>query len=95
MKKGSQQIKEAFINNLSKKISNTETDGKAVYYHGHKIIEKRPDGIYWTLAGYNTVSTKEKVNTIANACVFQKNYSLFVGDKEIDPCKWYKSESLV
>lgn len=48
-----------------KSIKNTMTDGKAVYLHGHKIIERREDGGWWvTLAGWNTVTTRSRIKDV-------------------------------
>jgi hypothetical protein len=65
MRKITSDIKTAFNNKTSKTIDNTETDGYSVWLHGNKIV-KRVDGCLWfTLAGWPTVTTRERINGIA------------------------------
>lgn len=61
------KIATAFNAHKPLKIANTETDGQAVWLHGNKIVERRTDGVYATLAGWNTPTTKERVNGITGA----------------------------
>lgn len=56
-------IARAFSEGKHKSVKNTRTDGKAIYLHGHKIIERREGGSLWvTLAGWNTVTTRSRIN---------------------------------
>jgi len=64
MRKITQKIANAFLLSNHKSIGNTRTNGKAVYLHGNKIAEKRQDGIYLSLAGWNTPTTRERLNGI-------------------------------
>ena len=64
MRKITKQIAEAFYAERELKINNTYTDGQAVWLHGNKIIERRRDGIWFTLAGWNTNTTRERLNGI-------------------------------
>ena len=65
MRKVTQQIKEAFEQRKAKKVGNTETDGESVWLHGNKIITRDPSGaVMATLAGWNTPTTRERVNGI-------------------------------
>ena len=49
----------------NKRIGNTATfDGK-VYLHNNKIAEWRENGLYMGLAGWNTPTTRERLNGIA------------------------------
>ena len=96
MRKVTEQIKKAFFEGKRKSIGNTWTDGKSVWLHTNKIItsETLADGskrIIWTLAGWNTVTTRERLNGILgdHFCgVFQRNYEPMVstqyGDKVIN-----------
>lgn len=57
-----------------------------VRLHGHKIVTLTAEGdIAFTLAGYPTVTTKERVNQFlpAGRRVFHKNNRLFFDDREI------------
>jgi len=89
MRKVTQDIRNAFMAGQSRTIGNTHTDGQAVWLHGNKIVERRTDGIYFTLAGWNTPTTRERVNGIAGASVYQKNFEPMIGDSIIDPNCWF------
>lgn len=65
MRKITKQIADAFYKQRRLAISNTRTDGQCVWLHGNKIIERQKDGTIWfTLAGWNTVTTRERLNGI-------------------------------
>jgi len=80
MRKITKQIAEALANGKNKTIGNTATfDGK-VYLHGNKIAEWKENGLYMSLAGWNTTTTRERLNGIAehlglNVSFNQKNYN--------------------
>lgn len=90
MRKITQTIKEAFENKQSKTVGNTFTDGQAVYLHGNKIIERRGKHIFATLSGWNTPTTRERLNGILNAGFHQKNFEAFLNDKPVDENSWIK-----
>jgi hypothetical protein len=88
MRKVTEKIARAFVSESSLSVSNTTTDGKAVWLHGNKIIERRPDGIWFSLCGWNTATTRERLNGVlyminASAYVSTRNGQAFVmcGDK--------------
>lgn len=62
MRKVTKQIAEAFFAQRALKVSNTHTDGQAVWLHGNKIAERRRDGVWISLAGWNTNTTRERLN---------------------------------
>lgn len=85
-----EEIKNAFESKKSRTISNTRTDGQSVWLHGNKIIERRPDGVYATLAGWNTPTTRERVNGITGARFHQKNHIAHLNGTEVCPKEWVK-----
>jgi len=91
MRKVTQQIATAFAEGKSKTVGNTRTDGTSVWLHGNKIVERREDGIFWTLAGWDTVTTRDRVNGIANAGVYQQKFKQFVDGVAIDIFEWRKA----
>lgn len=94
MRKVTQQIKAAFEQGKSLKVGNTETDGKTVWLHGNAIVKRDPDGLVrWSLAGWNTPTTRERVNGIANAGVFQHKFEPVLNGQEIDPFDWFASNT--
>ena len=94
MRKVTQQIKQAFEQGTSLKVDNTKTDGKTVWLHGNAIVKRDPDGLVrWSLAGYNTPTTRERVNGIANACVHQVKFEPMLNGQQIDSYDWFASNT--
>lgn len=90
MRKVTETIKRAFESKKAVTCGNTYTDGKAVYLHGNKIIERRANGIFATLAGWNTPTTRERVNGITGAGFHQKNFEPLLNGEPVDANAWYK-----
>lgn len=94
MRKVTEQIKKAFEQGRSLKIDNTKTDGKTVWLHGNAIVKRDPDGLVrWSLAGWNTPTTRERVNGIANAGVCQFKFKPVLNGEIIDSCDWFASNT--
>ena len=65
MRKISKQIAEAFNQGKTKTIGNTFTNGKEVFLHGNLIAWRSPGNtLELTLAGWPTVTTRERLNAI-------------------------------
>lgn len=65
MRKESLKIAAAFAAGVAASAARTSTDGQAVYLHGNRIAQREADGSVWvTLAGWGTVTTRDRVNTI-------------------------------
>lgn len=80
----------AFFAGRALTLGNTRTDGNSVWLHGNKIVEMREDGVYATLAGWNTPTTRERVNGITGARFSQKNFTPHLDGKPIDANEWHK-----
>ena len=94
MRQVTAQIKKAFEKGESLKVGNTRTDGKSVFLHGNEIVKRDPDGVVmWTLAGWNTPTTRERVNGIANAGVCQYKFEPVLNGEEINPSDWFVSNT--
>ena len=94
MRKVTEQIKQAFDNGQKLKVRNTKTDGKTVWLHGNAIVKRDPDGLVrWSLAGWNTPTTRERVNGIANANVCQFKFEPVLNGQVIDPSDWFASNT--
>ena len=80
MRKITKQIANAFAQGESLTIGNTHTSNGEVYLHGNCIVDTDPWGkIEMTLAGWNTPTTRERLNGIAkvlglNARFTQKDF---------------------
>jgi hypothetical protein len=65
MRKESLKIACAFADGVAASAARTRTDGHAVYLHNNLIAQRHPDGSIWvTLAGWGTVTTRDRVNTL-------------------------------
>lgn len=94
MRKVTQQIKKAFEQGKPLKVGNTRTDGKTVWLHGNAIVKRDPDGLVrWSLAGWNTPTTRERVNGIANAGVYQHKFEPVLNGEIIDSSDWFASNT--
>jgi hypothetical protein len=83
-RKVTNSIVSAFISGNELKVSNSKTDGKSLYLFGNKIAEKRKDGLYITNAGWNSNTTKERLNALPNVSICQKKHVWYLNDKEWD-----------
>ena len=87
MRKVTEQIATAFYAGRAKSIGDTMTDGERVYLHGNLIAERidpdscTPHNLRLTLAGWNTPTTRERLNGILE--VF--NVRLRYAQRDFDP----------
>jgi len=89
MRKVTEQIKQAFNQGVSKKVGNTRTDGKSVFLHGNEIIKRDASGLVMaTLAGWNTPTTRERINGITGLGIYQKNFVPMLNGQEVDSYDW-------
>jgi len=71
MRKISQNIATSFFAGKPLHIDNTYTDGKKVFLHSNLIAKKiHPDKLEISLAGWPTVTTRERLNSILNVFGF-------------------------
>jgi hypothetical protein len=89
MRKVTELIKKAFEQGTSLKIGNTRTDGTSVFLHGNEIVKRENSGlVIATLAGWNTPTTRERVNGITGLGIHQKNFKPMLNGSEIDSFDW-------
>ena len=89
MRQVTQQIKQAFNQGLSKKVGNTRTDGQTVWLHGNAIVKRDASGLVMaTLAGWNTPTTRERINGITGLGIYQKNFTPMLNGQEVDSYDW-------
>ena len=90
----SKAIKKAFEQGKKKKMSNTRTDGTTIWLHGNAIIKRDPDGLVrWSLAGWNTQTTRERLNNIVNARVRQVKGEPVLNGEIIDSYDWFTTNT--
>lgn len=67
MRKETQRIAAAFKAGTPLREARTKTDGQNVHLHGNLIASRLSDGCYMlTLAGYGTMTTRERLNGISS-----------------------------
>ena len=89
-------ITRKFMNDESYRLSNSEvrTDFETtrLYLHNNLIAkkEKATGKIYITLAGWNTVTTRERLNGLPNVRVTQKDFIPYLNGQEINSYDMYE-----
>lgn len=102
-RKAHRTIAEAFNSGKSMKLGNYNTDGKAIYLHGNKIVEKGENGeINFTLAGWPSNTTHSSLRDFGiNVSTSggsrggrggKQTYTHSGGSEEIDPNKTYRAK---
>ena len=99
------EIVKAFMNGEGRSIGNSSTDGKTMLLHGHTIARKT--GVYVQInnCGYETNTTKERLNGLLDYIglkdshrIYQRNFEWYWKDGESFPCNQWVTvteESLV
>ena len=67
MRKITEKIVSAFITGNPRSLGNSSTDGNTVSLFGNLIAKREGGMIHVTLAGWNTPTTRERVNGICDA----------------------------
>ena len=67
MRKVTSQTVYAFIQRQSRAVGNTMTDGDTLFLHGNRIAWWDGGGLFATLAGWPTVTTRERLNGLCEA----------------------------
>ena len=94
MRKITQEIASALFARQDVNKGNTATLDGEVFLHGNKIAKIEDGALLMTLAGWNTPTTRERLNGIAD--VFgakdrfsQKGFEPFLGKQNIREDNWY------
>tara|TARA_B100000519_G_C13941033_1_gene296130 strand:- start:208 stop:513 length:306 start_codon:yes stop_codon:yes gene_type:complete len=89
MRQVTRKIQCAFFAGKKLSVGNTTTDGNTVWLFGNAILKKSGGKILATLAGYNTVTTRERVTGITGVRFHQVNYEPMMEGEPIDADAWY------
>ena len=87
MRKETQKIMSAFLRGESASAQRTNTDGYSVWLHGNLIAERGKSKLWFTLADWPTVTTRDRINGLLELSgsdyrVFQKNGTQFLTNGE-------------
>jgi len=93
MRKITQDIANALFARQDVNKGNTATLNGEVFLHGNKIAKIEDGALLMTLAGWNTPTTRERLNGIADVFGAKKRYSQrnwepYLGDEAIDEDDW-------
>ena len=90
MRKVTAKIRAAFIRGHSLSVGNTTTNGESVFLHGNEILYKSKDGakVYGSMAGWNTPTTRERLNGITQDRWTQKDFEPFFNGDPIGENQW-------
>ena len=73
----------ALLAGTNYKNSNTEVRNKAMYLHGNKIAWFDINGQLWiSHCGYQTNTTKERLNGLPGVNICQRNYQWYLNGEE-------------
>ena len=90
MRQVTQKIRKAFWKGQSLTIGNTKTDGQSVWLHGNEIVKTAGNGQVWaTLAGWNTPTTRERVNGITGLNFHQVDFDARLDGRPVDAQDWF------
>jgi hypothetical protein len=90
MRKVTSDIKQAFEQGTPLKVGNTRTDGTSVFLHGNEIIRRDISGVVFaTLAGYNTRTTRERVNGITGMGFHQVGFVACIDGEPVCEDDWF------
>lgn len=84
MRKVTRTTTEAFLKRKAKSNGNTNTDGNTLFLHGHAIARHVGQGLEITTAGWNTPTTRDRLNAIPGVSVGQKDYQLYLNGEKWD-----------
>ena len=97
MRQETQKIMSAFLKGESASAQRTNTDGYSVWLHGNLIAERGKSKLWFTLADWPTVTTRDRINGLLELSgsdyrVFQKNGTQFLTNgtdvREIGDSEW-------
>ena len=97
MRQETQKIMSAFLKGEKASAQRTNTDGYSVWLHGNLIAERGKSKLWFTLADWPTVTTRDRINGLLELSgsdyrVFQKNGTQFLTNgtdvREIGDSEW-------
>jgi len=97
MRQETQKIMSAFLKGEKASAQRTNTDGYSVWLHGNLIAERGKSKLWFTLADWPTVTTRDRINGLLELSgsdyrVFQKNGTQFLTNgtdvRELGDSEW-------
>lgn len=73
-------------------IDNTKVRGDTLFLHDNPIIQVREDGVYIQTAGWNTITTRERLNGLPKVRVYSHKRQLHLNGEPWDG-NWIKVDT--
>ena len=86
----SEQAAAAFYAGKKWKQKNTRTEDFKLYLHENLIAKIENGRLYITLHGWNTITTRERLNALNGVNLTQRNFEPYLNGEKIDSCEWYE-----
>lgn len=80
MRKITREIVHAFEHGITTKIDNSRTDGRSMWLFDNKIAEWKADGLWVTNAGWQSNTTKERLNGLRGVRIQQVRGQWYLND---------------
>lgn len=80
---------DAFYSGKTKTICrNTKVENFCLFLHGHEIARLINGHLEINLCGYNTQTTRARLNALNGVNLTQKNFKLLLNGEEISSSEW-------
>lgn len=83
---------DAFYSGRKFKQSNTRAENYELYLHGNLIARLNGGKLQINLQGWNTQTTRERLNALQGVNLTQKNFEPYLNGEKIDDSGWYDVE---
>lgn len=84
MRKITREIVNAFQNSRSLRIGNSRTNGESLWLFDNKIADIRRDGLWITNAGWDSKTTKERLNGLSGVNIEQRRGTWYLNGRAWD-----------
>ena len=84
MRKITREIVDAFQNSRSLTIGNSRTNGESLWLFGNKIAEIRRDGLWICNGGWDSATTKERLNGLSGVHIVQRGGTWYLNFRQWD-----------
>jgi len=94
MRKVTKQVAEAFLQRRNRQVGNSASSGDEMLLHGNTVARRNPNGtIVATLAGWPTVTTRERLNGLSELLGLGRPFSQrkgqqYFNDQPIEADEW-------
>lgn len=83
---------DALIEGRDMTLDNTKVRGNTLFLHDNPIIQVREDGVYIQICGWNTITTRERLNGLPKVRVYSHKRQLHLNGVPWDG-NWIKVDT--